>query len=422
MISLFRLSLKSLRNRQMTTALTVISIALSLFLLLAVERMKRAAEDGFTQTVSQVDLIVGARSSPLQLVLYTVFNMGNATNNVSWETYEHFKNHPAVDWTIPYSLGDGHRGFRMVATTEDFFKYYHFRGDRGIELAQGQAFHDLWDVVLGSDVAESLGYKLGQKVVIAHGVTRGQGILNHEDKPFHVVGIMKPTGTPLDRSLYFSLEAMEAIHMDWQSGAMPTPGHSIPQNQIKKENIKIGTVTSFFLRTKSRIETLRLQREINDYKEEPLLAVIPGVVLGELWRGLSYVEQILKVISMMIVMVGFMAMLISLMTTLNERRREMAILRALGTQPGQLRILLISESFLLSSSGIILGLGLTIIVFGVLKPLIEQEFGLYLEGSIFSWTEFFYLSGTLVLGTFVGLIPAQKAISTALKDGLSLKL
>src|SRR4051812_24748169 len=108
------LAYKSLRNRLLTSLLTILSIALSVSLLLSVEQAKRAAQDGFTQSISQTDLIVGARSGPLQLILYTVFNMGNATHNISYETYADIKNNPAVDWTIPYSLGDGHRGFRVV--------------------------------------------------------------------------------------------------------------------------------------------------------------------------------------------------------------------------------------------------------------------------------------------------------------------
>ncbi len=150
-----KLAIKSLRNRAFATVLTVISIALSVCLLLSVERAKRAAEEGFTQTISKTDLIVGAHSGPLQLILYTVFNMGNATHNVSYESYQEIQKNPAIAWTIPYSLGDGHRGFRVVGTNEDFFKHYHYRGDESIHIAQGIEFRDLWDVVIGADVARN---------------------------------------------------------------------------------------------------------------------------------------------------------------------------------------------------------------------------------------------------------------------------
>ena len=126
------LAIKSIRNRKFSTFLTILSIAFSFSLLLSVERTKRAAQEGFTQAISQTDLLVGARTGPLNLILYTVFNMGNASNNISWESYQQIKRNESIDWTIPYSFGDGHKGFRVVATDESFYQHYHFRGDRSI--------------------------------------------------------------------------------------------------------------------------------------------------------------------------------------------------------------------------------------------------------------------------------------------------
>lgn len=416
------LALKSLKNRSLASILTVISIALSVTLLLSVERAKRAAEDGFTQTISQTDLIVGARSGPTQLILYTVFNMGNATHNISYQTYQDLKKNPAIDWTIPYSLGDGHRGFRVVGTTNDFFEHYRFRGDGKVELQEGKTLEGLWDVVIGADVARKLNYKLGEKIVVAHGVTRGEGIQKHDDKPFTVVGIMKPTGTALDQSVYVSLEGIEAMHIDWKDGAAPTPETAVSADKIKKEDIKVDQITAFFLRTKSRIDTLRLQREINNYKEEPLLAIIPGVTLSELWHSLSYVEQVLKAISWMVVAVGFMAMLIALTTSLNERRREMAILRALGASTSKILALLVFESTLLTFAGIVVGAAIAMLGTALLRPWLEVEFGFYLEGGTLGKMEMIYLGATFVGGILIGLIPAYRAQKMALKDGLSVKI
>ncbi|KYG61576.1 peptide ABC transporter permease [Bdellovibrio bacteriovorus] len=417
-----KLAIKSLRNRAFSTTLTVISICLSVTLLLTVERAKRAAEEGFTQTISRTDLIVGARSGPLQLILYTVFNMGNATHNISYDSYKTISQLPNVAWTIPYSLGDGHRGFRVVGTNEDFFKYYHYRGYQKVELEQGVPFDKLWDVVIGADVANKLGYKLGNRIVISHGVTKTEGVLNHDDKPFVVSGIMKPTGTPLDRAVYVSLEGMEALHLDWQDGSAPTSDKVIPKEKISKENIKVDTITAFFLGAKSRAETLRLQREINDFKSEPLLAIIPGVVLSELWQGLSYIEGVLRGISWMVVVVGFLGMLIALTTTLNERRREMAILRAVGARSFQIVGLLVFESALLTTLGVLFGVLLSYVSMAVLGPWAEREFGLYLAGAAFTKKELLYVIVTLVGGTVIGLIPALRAQRLALKDGLSIKI
>lgn len=418
----FRLALKSLWNRKFTTALTVLSIALSTALLLSVEKIRRASEEGFSQTISQVDLIVGARTSPINLILYTVFNIGSATNNISWKSYQELKTHPAIDWTIPYSLGDGHRGFRVVGTNSDFFEHYRYMQNRQIELREGQRFSGLWDVVIGSQVSKDLQYKLGDKITIAHGVTKGEGLLQHDDKPFTVVGIMKPTGTALDHSLYISLQGLEALHIDWVNGAMPNEKTRIKADDIHSDKIEVTSITAFFLRTKNRIETLRLQRELNTFEKEPLLAIIPGVTLHELWRSLAYVEQAFKVISWLVIAVGLIAMMIALLTGLNERRREMAILRALGVKPQMILGLLVFESTILSLAGIFVGTVLQMLTVFLISGWIESEFGLVLAAGSLQMTEIIYLLLTLGFGILTGLIPALKAQSQALKDGLSVKV
>jgi putative ABC transport system permease protein len=418
----FKLAFKSLKNRVFSTFLTVISIGLSICLLLAVERTKRSSQEGFTQSVSQVDLLVGARTGPLNLILYTVFNMGSASNNISWKTYQDIKTNPSVDWAIPYSLGDGHKGFRVVATDENFYEHYRFRGDRQVELLEGHPALGVWDVVIGSDVQKKLHYKIGDAVVIAHGVTRGEGIQMHDDKPFKVTGILKGTGTALDQSLYISLYGMEAIHIDWKSGSAPKKENETPQNLLTKDSIKIGQITSFFLRTKSRIQTLKLQREINNYDEEPLMAIIPGATLSDLWKGLSQIELVLRIISAMVLFVGMASMLSTILAGLNERRREMAILRSIGAGPMKIAALLVFESSLLTIMGIGIGLFLELSGFFILSGWLENEFGFYIVGSAITETEFLYLALILVFGILVGLIPAYRANKLALKDGLSVKV
>jgi putative ABC transport system permease protein len=262
-MTLLRILWKSLWNRNVTATLTVFSIALSVMLLLGIERIRLGARESFSNTISQTDLIVGAKGGTIQLLLYTVFRMGSATANISHETYESFSKHPAVKWVIPISLGDSHRGFRVVGTNANFYEHYRFRQDKRVVFAQGRAPDGILDVALGAEVAEKLAYKMGQSIAVTHGVTDGPGILNHDDKPFTVVGILGKTGTPIDRSIYVTLEGLEAIHMDWKDGAPPRRGEEIPASSLRKEDIRIGQITSFLVRTKNRFETLGLQREIN---------------------------------------------------------------------------------------------------------------------------------------------------------------
>lgn len=418
----FQLALKSILNRKVSTLLTVLSIAASVTLLLAVERTRRSAEEGFTQSVSQVDLLVGARTGPINLVLYTVFNMGSATNNISWVAYEKLRAHPAVQWTIPYSLGDGHRGFRVVGTDENFYKHYRFQGDRQVEFADGQAPQGLWDVVIGAEVQRRLNYRIGSSVVIAHGVTRSEGIQHHDDKPFRVSGILKPTGTGIDQSLYIQLKGMEAIHLDWKQGVAPTHDTQIPQDSIKEEDLQVEQITAFFLRTKSRIETLRLQREINTFPDEPLLAIIPGATLSELWRGLSQIEVVLRIISWLVLFIGLSSMIAVLLSGLNERRREMAILRSIGASPSQIAGLLVMESFVLTIAGALSGVLVYLGSVWLLRSWLISRFGFYLSGSSLTASEWFYVLVVLGAGVLVGVLPALQARLQSLKDGLSMRL
>ncbi len=218
---ILRLAVRSLLNRRLTAILTIIAVALSVTLFLGVEKARDGARSSFERTISGTDLIVGARSGPLNLLLYSVFHLGDATANITWESYQDFAQHPAVSWTVPISLGDSHRGFRVVGTTTDFFKHYQYGGGSSLSFADGRQFEDLFDVVLGASAAKELGYQLGHEVVVSHGL--GQvSFSDHSDKPFTVSGILAPTGTPVDRTVMVSLEAIEAIHIGWESGA-PSP-------------------------------------------------------------------------------------------------------------------------------------------------------------------------------------------------------
>jgi putative ABC transport system permease protein len=419
---LLSLAYKSLTNRKLTTSLTLASIALSVALLIGVEHVRVGVRENFAHTLSQTDLIVGARGGALQLLLYAVFGMGSATNNLSYASYTKLKHHPAVQWTIPYSLGDSHRGFRVIGTSEDFYKEYRYRQDRKLVFAAGHAASGVFDVVLGHAVAQQLGYKLGDAIVVTHGVTSGRGVIEHADKPFRAVGILQRTATPVDRALYITLEGMEAMHIDWQEGAPPRPGEAVPAARIRQEDIEIKQITAFLLRTKSRFETLRLQREINTFQDEPLMTIIPGVALSELWRSIGYAEDGLKIVTVCVIIVGFLGMLMALYTSLNERRREMAILRAVGVGPRRIAALLVLESGVLSLAGCLLGVGLVYGLLLILQPVIEDHFGLYIPIRALSSVEYGYALATLVAGCGIGLVPALKAYRNTLADGLSMRL
>ncbi len=400
-MNIFRLAFKSIRFRLFSTTAIVFSLVISLLLLFSVEKIRKSVEENFTQTISGVDLIVGPRTGSLQLVLYSVFNIGQATNNVSYESYLKYTRHPAVEWTIPYSLGDGHRGYRVVGTSQDFFKFYKYRSKQNIILQSGQIFNDIQQVVIGHQVAQTLNYKIGDQVIIAHGSTTGDSFEQHDKKPFTVVGVMKATGTALDQSLYISLESMESLHTAEDETVGPPT-----------------SITSFFLKTKSRLQVLQLQREITTNKPEPMLAVIPGVVLSELWQSLSQIDFVLKLISFLVLVVGLIGMMISFMTSLNERRRELSILRALGANINFMMGLVLIESLIIIIFSLALSLLFKFILELLLTSFIQNQYGLILSNEFLGVTEYIMMGSVVVLGLALSLLPALIFRYQSLKDGL----
>ena len=419
-MAIFSLAWKSLMNRRSTALLTMTSIALSVALLVGVERLRTEARESFANTLSGTDLIVGARSGPVQLLLYAVFRIGDATNNISWQSYQDIAAHPKVSWTVPIALGDSHRGFRVLGTTPAYFDHYRYARSRPLEIAEGERFSDLYDAVVGAEVAAKLGYEIDDSVIVAHGAS-DVSFARHDDKPFRVVGILARTGTPVDRTVHVSLEAIEAIHADWQSGA-PIPGMSISAEQARAMDLTPKAITAALVGLKSKIATFQVQRFVNDYPEEPLSAVLPGVALSQLWNLIGIAENALLIVSAFVVVVGLFGMLTALLTSLNERRREMAILRSVGARPGHVFALIMGETLVLTLLGVLFGLSLLYLLLLVGQPIIESRFGLFIEIGGLSTYESILLGAVVAAGFLVGSIPSYRAYRLSLADGLSLRV
>jgi putative ABC transport system permease protein len=414
------LAWKSLLNRMDTAALTVFALAVSVALLLGVEKIRTEAKASFASTISGTDLIVGARSGPIPLLLYSVFRIGNATSNISWESYLALAARPEVEWTIPLSLGDSHRGFRVLGSTAEYFKRYRYRADVALAFAAGKPFDDLFDAVLGADVAETLGYRLGQSVVVDHGLG-AEGFTRHQDKPFRVSGILKRTGTPVDRTVHVSLEAIEAIHIDWQSGSR-VPGMSLSADDVRRMQLRPKSITAVMVGLKSRLSAFGFQRQVNEYRAEPLLAILPGVALQELWQLLGVAEMALSAISVLVVAAGLLGMLTMLLASLNERRREMAILRSAGARPLQIFAMFQIEATILTLLGAGFGLTLLYLLLLLAKPVVQAEFGLNLGIGPPSSRDLAVLAFVVVAGGASGAIPAYRAYRRTVADGLIMRV
>jgi putative ABC transport system permease protein len=415
---IFRLALGSLLARALTVAMTILAIALSVMLFLGVEKVRTGAKASFADTISGTDLIVGARTGSVQLLLYSVFRIGNATNNMTWESYQDIADRDAVDWIVPISLGDSHRQFRVMGTTSEFFQRYKYRSSQSLAVRDGAIMDDLFDATIGADVAETLDYSVGDPIVVAHGLA---SFSEHEDQPFRITGILEKTGTPVDRTVIVSLEAIEAIHVDWRSGAQ-IPGQSTPADAIRQMELHPAAITAALIGVKGRLQVFGLQRSINDYAEEPLLAILPGVALQELWQIVGIAETALIAVSAMVIVTALIGMMATIFSSLNERRREMAIFRAMGARPRMIFAMLVLEAAVMAAIGALLGLILLYLGLYVAQPLIDSAFGLWIPIDPPTLREAWVLIAVILSGAIVSMVPAIRAYRMSLADGMMVRI
>lgn len=411
------LAARSAWNRRFVLSLVVLSIALSTFLLLGIERIRQDLRANFLQAVSGTDLIVGARTGPVQLLLFSVFRIGNATNNIRYASAEAVAKHRAVAWMVPLSLGDSHRGFAVLGTTPAYFQHFRHGEKQALVLAQGRPFEQLYDAVLGAEVARQLGYTLGQKIVLAHG-DGAMAANDHADKPFSVVGILAATGTPVDRTVHIGLRAIEALHLDWAAGA-PLPGMAVSAEAAAAQDLTPRSITAALIGLKSRAAVFSVQREVAAFRDEPLLAILPGVALDELWDVVGLGERGLQAMSALVAVVSLAGLVAVILAGLNERRRELAILRAVGAGPRQVLALLAAEGTLVTACGVALGALACWGAVAALGPWVQSAFGITLRLQAPGSAEWMLMALVLAGGLVASLLPGWRAYRLSLADGLS---
>ena len=346
-----------------------------------------------------------------------MFHIGDATNNITWDSYQQVAGAPGVAWTVPISLGDSHRGFRVVGTRAEFFERYQYAGRRPLSFADGAPFDGLFEAVAGATVARQLGYQTGDEIVVAHG-SGAVSFIEHDLNPFTLTGVLAPTGTPVDRSVFVSLEAIEAIHLDGATGrgSARTPG------ELAAMDLRPDQITAFLVGLDSPVGALRLQRAVNTYPREPLQAIMPGVALAQLWQVVGAAETTLAAVAAFVVLTGLISILISILTSLNERRREMAILRALGARPRHIFVLLVAEAMLLALAGAVIGAGLTHGALYLGSPLLEARFGIVLIGTGPGLQDLIVIAAVTGAAGLLGMVPAWRAYRQSLADGMTIRV
>jgi putative ABC transport system permease protein len=408
---LMSLAVSSLKNRRKSILLTFFSLLISISVLLGVEHIRQQAKESFSRTVSGVDLIVGAPTGQLNLLLYSVFRMGNPTNNINYESFQVLQNNQQVEWAIPISLGDSHHGFRVIGTTQDYFTHFRYGKKQPLEFVQGQAFSSLFEVVIGIDVAKEHNYQVGDEIVIAHGMG-SVSFKHHDDTPFVVSGILKPTGTPVDKSLHVTLEAIEAIHLS------PAKLRQLI-NDVDAVDLSPNNVTAVMLGLKSKFATFTLQRNINSYADDRLMAILPGVAMSELWSMMANFENLLRVISILVLFASLFGLSTMLLASMDQRKSEIAVLRVLGAGPSVIFSLVLIEALILVSVAIIASVMTISLTLALLGDWLASEYGLFLSANLLSMEALTAMGIIFIASIITSTIPAFEAYKNALHSTLS---
>ena len=349
---MLKLLFKSMRARFLPVFLVTITLMASMVLLLSVERIQQATEDGFNQSISGIDAIIGPRASSLEVVLYTVFHLGKPTNNITMKTIDDIKKRADLDFVVPIALGDSHQGFRVIATESNYFTHVKVAGGQSLSFDRGEAFSQINGAVIGAGVAKKLDYKVGSKIYVSHGSGESIGI-KHDDFSFEVSGVLNKTGTPIDQGVFIDLKGYELIHLGWQSGRKIFSLHQFDMNSVSDQDLKPKTITAAFVGLKSKLGLFSFTRDMANYPHEAISAVIPGVALAELWSIVGMVDQGFNLLSWIIIAISLIAMVTLIISSIDNRKREMTIYRANGASPFYLSTLVVLEALVIGLIAIV---------------------------------------------------------------------
>jgi len=414
---MIRIAAASIRSRIVPTILVMIALTTSMALLLAVDRIQDATKRGFNQSLSGVDLVLGPRGSGIELILYTVFHLGKPTNNITTETLEDIESKPFIEWAIPIALGDSHRGFRVISTTAKYFDHIQFGGDQSLTFEAGRPFSALNDVVIGSAVADELDYSVGSSIFVTHG-SEALGKV-HDDFAFKVSGILNPTGTPTDQAIFVSLEGYELIHLGWTNGSQAVSLKNLDVSQIPKERLYPKTITAAYLGLSSKLNLFKVSRSINEYAEEAVNAVIPGVALAELWSMLGSIDIVFRIFNWLIIAISLIGMVTMTLTGLDSRTREMTILRALGATPANLASMVLIETAIVSITAVLLAIGLVRLLTWGAADFLSHWAGVRIDLTWINFSELSTLMTIVLAGLCASLIPAVMVYRRSLARGFS---
>ena len=427
-MNLFSIALRNLTQNLNTTILTILSVFLGTSLVFLISSINQQTQDNFGQTSSGVDLIIAAKGSPLQTTLNTLYHLETSTGVIPYSLYETAKNDPRMEYAFPFYVGDQFSGYRVVGTSVDYLQMGKPRGKETFTLSVGKNFAFLGEAVLGANVAKETGLKVGDEFFFTHGLAENSGFetKEHDEHPAKVVGILAPTYTANDRVIFTAVESIESIHQN-----VDHEGHDHHEHELLPlSEVQVKNVDAVLLKMKNPALALQLAGTINyptptnpviamNMRRDPffrfkteIMAVIPATQISALLGIVGQVERILSLLTVLIVIVALIGTLVALTTTMEQRKKEISIMRALGAHKNTVFAIIVVESTFIVLLGTLLGWGFSHVFAGLLSETIASKTGVVIEGFYFM-EDHLYLGLTFVLaGAAIGIIPGIKAYKT----------
>jgi len=414
-------------SRRFALALVTVSVSVSVLILLGVQQLREDARRSFSNALSGVDLIVGPRGSATELMLYSVFQIGRPSRNMGIRGYDEIRRMPQVRWAVPIQLGDSYKGHPVLGTTATLFTEFKSQG-KGLQWTQGRAFANpsdnaeaMSEVVLGAEVAKRFGHLVGDKLVLTHGAGGGPEDTDHDDHPLTIVGILAATGAPIDRTVLLNLEGFEAMHQGWGMGISPkslkSAAAALPEVANPKD-LQPVSLSAVWVGLHNRAEVFSVRRKIESFNRDPLMAVLPGVALDELWQVVKVVENSLVLIGMLVAVSAMLSVAAVLLVAMSGRRKELSILRAMGAAPRALLGFVLLESVLVCLLGIVCGYAASQLLMWGAQDVLRTGFGVMVQPGLPSGESLVSLGALFSVAVLASLMPAWRAYRLSLMDGL----
>jgi putative ABC transport system permease protein len=433
-MNLLQLSWKNLTNKPLSMTLSLVLFALGVGLISLLLVLNHQLQEKFEKNLAGIHLVVGAKGSPLQLILSSMYHIDSPTGNISIQAAKPFlrTGHPIIDKAVPLSLGDNYRGYRIVGTEPSLLEMY------DATVGEGRLWEKTMEVVIGATVAKELGLELGAAFQSTHGFDRNEDLVHGDAAAFIVTGILTPTGSVADQLILTSTQSVWAVHDDHDHGPAAfeededehehdeahehedehehgANGYDLSKPLIEYED---RDITAMLIKFKGHnIQALNMQRNINENTD--MQAATPAIEINRLYELMGTGTKALRWLAIIIIAVSGLSIFISLYSSLQDRRYELALMRVMGASPGTLFSLIILEGLLLAVMGYLLGMALSHAGMEILAAQMKDAYRYTFSGTVFLREEAYLLAGSLIIGLVAAILPAVQASKTEISSTLA---